>query len=264
MQRLHEVDMTGFCLADGTGEKWEHLSIPVLDENNTPLWSMKHDFDQLSKMKAADNQTFSAQYLQSPAPAEGALFKRSWFKFYRELPKLHQQVMAWDYAIKEKTTSDYTVGIVMGRVGADKYVIDIVRAKMNFPDACNATIAFCTKHPLAYKKIVENKANGPAIVDTLKKTIPGLVLLEPGADKIARANSVSPDVEAGNVYLPDPSICPWVGDFLNELTSFPFAPHDDQVDAFVYALMELRKASILHMPITGHSNTIHDVNKHRF
>ena len=261
MQRLHEMDMTGFCLGDGTGDTWTHLSIPVIDEENRPLWEAKHDLNQLSQMKTADHQTFSAQYMQRPAPAEGALFKRSWFKFYRELPKMQQQILAFDYAVKEKTTSDYTVGICMGRVGADKYVIDMLRDKMNFPNACQATIAFCTKHPLAYKKIVENKANGPAIVDTLKKTVPGLVLVDPGADKVARANAVAPDVEAGNVYLPDPSICPWVGDFLAELTSFPFAPHDDIVDAFCYALAELRKAGVLRMPIAGHSNTIYEVRK---
>ena len=252
MQRLHEMDMTGYCLNDGTGEKWEHLSLPAIDENDQPLWPAKHDIIQLSQMKSADNQTFSAQYMQRPAPAEGAIFKRSWFRFYKELPKMHQQILAFDYAIKEKTSADYSVGICMGRVGADKYVIDLLRDKMSFPSACNATIAFCTKHPMAYKKIIEDKANGPAIVDTLKRTISGLVLVSPGADKVARAHAVAPDVEAGNVYLPDPSICPWVGDFLAELTSFPYAPHDDQVDAFCYALSELRKASILHMPISGH------------
>jgi len=257
MQRLHEMDMTGYCLGGGTGEKWTHLSLPALDENNSPLWPLKHDYNQLMAIKASDNKTFSGQYMQSPAPAEGALFKRSWFKFYRELPaNMHQTVMAWDFAVKEKDTSDYTVGMVMGRVGSEKYVLDMVRDRMSFPSACQAVVALSAKWKNAHKKIVEDKANGSPIVDTLKKSISGLVLVTPTKDKVFRANAVSPDVEAGNVYLPDPSIAPWVNDFINELCSFPYAPHDDIVDAFAYALMELRKAMPFTQPISGHGSGV--------
>jgi len=49
--------------------------------------------------------------------------------------------------------------------------------------------------------------------------------------------AVSPPVEAGNVYLPYPSIAPWVNDFIEECATFPNGAHDDQVDAMSQALL---------------------------
>src|SRR5208337_3724572 len=41
-------------------------------------------------------------------------------------------------------------------------------------------------------------------------------------------------VESGRVYLPEDA--PWLTDFLEEVSSFPAAPHDDMVDALSQAL----------------------------
>ena len=67
----------------------------------------------------------------------------------------------------------------------------------------------------------------------------GLTPVEPDGSKEARAHAVAPFVEAGNVWLPDPSIAPWVEDFLAEVCSFPMAAHDDQVDAMSQALARM-------------------------
>lgn len=255
MQRLHEEDMSGFCLAGGTGEAWEHLCLPALDENDEPLWPLKHTKEQLQAMRKADAQTFAGQYMQRPSPQQGIIFQRSWFPFYREMPpRFDQVVMGWDFAVKGKTTSDYTVGIVMGRIRADKYVLDIYRKKVNFPDACQALIQMCQRWPQAHKKIVEDKANGSPLVDTLKHQVPGLVLVNPTTDKVQRANAVAPECQSGNIYVPDPQIYPWVTDLLDELCVFPKGVHDDQVDAFCYALSDLMKGGSFFAPISGHGS----------
>jgi len=75
----------------------------------------------------------------------------------------------------------------------------------------------------------------------LKQKIEGLIPVEPQGSKVARASAVSPQIEAGNVYLPDPSIAPWVHDFIEECAAFPTGAHDDQVDAMSQALMRLNK-----------------------
>ncbi len=93
------------------------------------------------------------------------------------------------------------------------------------------------KWPLARKKIVEDKANGSAIIDTLKSEISGIVAVNPEGGKEARAAAVQPQVESGNVYLPDG--VPWLDDFIAEFTSFPNGKHDDQVDALSQALLDL-------------------------
>ena len=46
-------------------------------------------------------------------------------------------------------------------------------------------------------------------------------------------------IESGNVYIPSPTLHPWVEDLLNEVTFFPNSSHDDQVDAMSQALRRL-------------------------
>jgi predicted phage terminase large subunit-like protein len=58
--------------------------------------------------------------------------------------------------------------------------------------------------------------------------------VKPLGDKNVRANACSPLVESGRVLLPEAA--PWLRDFLDEVTSFPNALHDDMVDAMSQAL----------------------------
>ena len=95
------------------------------------------------------------------------------------------------------------------------------------------------KYPQATAKLVEDRANGPAIIASLKSEISGIIPVEPSDSKIGRLNSVSPLFEAGNVLLPERAS--WVGDFVEELTRFPGAAHDDQVDACSQALEYLNR-----------------------
>jgi predicted phage terminase large subunit-like protein len=205
-------------------------------------------------MKKADVRTFSGQYMQVPSSEDDAVFKRAWFKFYPKVPaRIDQAVIAFDFAIKDKTTADYTVGLVMARSGGEYYVLDMVRDKMDFPTACQAVISLCSKwRAIAHKKIIEDKANGSAVVDTLKKMIPGLVLTTPTRDKMFRAQSITCDVESGSVFLPQDK--PWTHDFLNEVVMFPTFRYDDIVDCMVYCISELRKGGNYGTPLSGHGS----------
>ena len=68
MQRLHEEDLSGFLLDGGSGEEWEHLCLPALDEDNNPLWEDKHTFEELEQIRQANKYTFAGQYMKTPAP----------------------------------------------------------------------------------------------------------------------------------------------------------------------------------------------------
>jgi predicted phage terminase large subunit-like protein len=127
---------------------------------------------------------------------------------------------------------------------------------MAFPAQCTALQALSAKHPRAHKKLIESAANGPAVVAHLKRHISGLVEVKPMGDKVARANACSPEVEAGNVYLPDPSLpgSEWVSDFIVELANFPNAAHDDSVDAFSQGMCELMSRGPSFMPLAGHGS----------
>ena len=146
-------------------------------------------------------------------------------------------IQSWDCAFKDNDDSDFVVGQVWGRKGADKYLLDQVRDRMDLPATINAVRSFTAKWPRATAKLIEDKANGPAVIQMLKHEVSGMIPVNPQGGKIARAYAASPEVEAGNVYLPDSSIAPWVHDFVNEAAAFPNSTNDDSVDCFTQAII---------------------------
>jgi len=263
MQRLHEKDLTGHLLEQG-GE-WEHLCLPAIAEDRQVihfpmsgrtlvrepgdlLWPEREGPKEIEAAKLAlRSYGFAGQYQQRPSPMEGGIFKRGWWKFYKEPPaRFDEMIQSWDCSFKSASTSDYVVGQVWGRVGGEFYLLDQVRDRMDFTETLQAVRALTAKWPKARSKLIEDKANGQAVIDALKREIPGIIPVTPKESKEARAMAVQPFMEAGNVYLPDPSIAPWIHDFIEECAAFPNAAHDDQVDAMTQALNRLaqrRKAS---------------------
>jgi predicted phage terminase large subunit-like protein len=253
MTRWHENDLAGKLLAaqEEEGEKWEVVNLPATAEDNDPLGRelgqpLCPDLfskDALESIKkAVGSYWWASLYQQRPSPAEGGIFKRNWWQYYRRVPdKFDEIIQSWDMTFKDTKTADFVVGQVWGRKGADKYLLDQVRDRMDFPATIQAVRTLSAKWPQAKVKLVEDKANGPAVIVTLKKEISGLIPVEPQGSKESRAWAVSPEVEAGNVYLPDPSVAPWVHDFVEECAAFPNGANDDQVDAMSQALMRLNK-----------------------
>lgn len=268
MQRLHELDLAGHVLKKGG---YTHLILPAEYEGNKNktelgwedpreepgelLWPNRFGRVEIEQLKKDLGSMASAGQLQQrPSNAKGNIVQRGWWKFWRELPRLDVEIQSWDFAVKDKKTNDPTCGLAMGRKGADKYLFDQYHARVNFPAACQAVVTFSNKHKRTYKKVIEPKANGPAVVATLKKTVSGLVEVEPLGDKVMRLNAVAPDVEAGNWWLPDPSLpgMGWVHDFIEELAAFPNGANDDRVDAFSQGAAELRKMAPARAPVAGH------------
>jgi len=97
-----------------------------------------------------------------------------------------------------------------------------------------ATIAavrlLSSKWPKAISKLVEDKANGPAVIQMLGREIPGLIEVQPEGGKEARANAAAPVIRSGNVWIPHPVLVDWVNSYINECEAFPSEPND-QVDA---------------------------------
>jgi predicted phage terminase large subunit-like protein len=121
-------------------------------------------------------------------------------------------------------------------------LLDQVRGHMSFSATLEAIRQVSAKWPEAHRKLVEDKANGTAVIDALKSEIPGLIAVEPEGGKEARAHAVSAFVEAHNVYLP--AGAPWVPGFIEEAAAFPNGAHDDQVDAMTQALNYIRGRSL--------------------
>ena len=77
-QRLHENDLSGFLLAGGNGEHWEHLNIPAIGQDENSFWPEQFPFDDLRRMEASNAYRFAGQYMQNPAPIGGGIFKDEW------------------------------------------------------------------------------------------------------------------------------------------------------------------------------------------
>lgn len=253
MQRLHENDLTGHILSEALG--YEHLCLPAIAEEKTVIHfpisgkeitrepgdilnEGRFDSEVLDNMKKSMGSVqFAGQFQQTPAPAEGIIFKREWLtSFYTEAPRT-TDIQSWDMAFTKSEGSAKVAGFVLGRRGADIYIRDLVNDKMDFTESVAAVRTLSGKWKSARAKVVENKANGPAIVNTLKKEIPGMVEFNPKGSKEERAMSVTPYFEAGNIHFPDPKTHPWVDDLIRDLLIFPKGTYKDTVDALVQGIL---------------------------
>lgn len=267
LTRWHEDDLAGRLLAAEDGHRWRVLNIPAQADHNPakgqsdPLGREPGEFLESSRGRtvaqweqikvAVGARTWAALYQGRPAPAEGGLFKRGHWRWYiapravrRDdgsmwVHEADEVIQSWDLAFKDTKTSDFVVGQVWARFGANVYLLDQVRDRLDFPATAHAVKAMAAKWPQAHAKLVEDKANGPAIIAQLRATVPGLIPITPKDSKYARASSVAPFVESGNVHLPDPALAPWIDEYVQEHTGFPNASHDDQVDATSQALHRL-------------------------
>ena len=151
-------------------------------------------------------------------------------------------------AFTKSEGSAKVAGFVMGRHHADIYIKDLVNDKMTFTESVAAVRTLSGKWPRVRAKVVENKANGPAIVDLLKKEIPGMVEFNPKGSKDERAISVTPYFEAGNIHFPDPKTHPWVDDLIRDLLMFPKGTYKDTTDALVQGILYLMDKPTMSAP----------------
>ena len=272
-QRVHEEDPFGHLISRGG---YEVLRLPSEYESKNPsstsigwkdprtqdgelLFPTMFPREVLREAKEKDLGTdgYAGQHQQRPAPAGGAIFKDKWFRLFtpRTIPGAFSELYGtWDMAFKATKGSSFVSGQVWGISGANIYFLGRFRKKVEFPDTVRAVIAL--SKPLepgeldpdgmqrvpgvVWKvgaKLVEDKANGPAVIQTLRNEIPGLIAVPGNDDKVASAHAVSWYVEGGNVYLPDPTAYPQLRtmteEFLQEITRYPNSTYTDETVSFV-------------------------------
>lgn len=211
---------------------------PQLPEG--PLVPELHPLEQILEFKnGMSDYWWSALYQQSPKSLGGNVFKEIGLRYYlpKDLPKKYDKMCAsWDCTFKDTDGTDFVVGQVWGKSGANSYLLAQVRARMSFTKTLQEVVILHEAWPGAHKILIEDKANGPAVIDVLKSKVPGIFPIEPDGSKLARAHAVTSFWEAGNVWLPHQDLYPWVKDLVSEITAFPAGANDDQVDAMTQAL----------------------------
>jgi predicted phage terminase large subunit-like protein len=190
------------------------------------------------------SQVVAAQLQQRPTPPGGNLFKREWFETrWRELPAEMHMVQSWDCTFKDTSNADFVAGHVWGYSKGKFYLIDRIHDRMGLPDTVRCIEALARRWPNARGKLIEDKANGPAVEQVLRGKMSGIIMVTPEGGKVARANAIAPLAEAGNIILPDPSKHAWADEVLEELVTFPFARNDDDVDCMTQAVVYLHDHS---------------------
>jgi predicted phage terminase large subunit-like protein len=282
MTRWHEDDLVGRILASPDAPNWRVFHLPALALENDPLGRKpgralcpeRYDEKDLERIRVVEGSYgFASLYQGMPAPPEGGIFKRTWWNFWAPGPLIRQlppvaiklpdgsflrkpaavlpsrfafEAQSWDMAFKNNAENDFVCGGDWGKVGANCYLLDLVKAHLDFPGTVKAMREFTKQHPNATAKWVEGKANGPAIIQTLRGELQGLIEVEPEGGKEARAHAVAALVEAGNVFLPHPALVQatdghnWVEELIDSAATFPHASHDDDVDQMTQALNRLR------------------------
>lgn len=270
MQRLHDDDPAGRAIAEGDwrvvnlqmefepANPMNHPDDQRTDEGELlfPALFPSAELDKVKKKLGPRH--YSSQYQQHPMPGEGGPLKRWYWCFWfpphmntqpkpvlvrkpdgsmhecpqRALPEaLTGHTQSWDMAFKDTQDSAYVVGQLWAGYGADSFLLDQLRDKLDIVATIEAVRLLSKRWPDALRKLVEDKANGPAVIGMLRRELAGLTEVQPQGGKEARANAAAPAIESQNVWIPHPSLAPWVNDFLAETEAFPAGKYADQVDA---------------------------------
>ena len=202
------------------------------------LWPWKFSEAKLAIKEKTNAREWAALYQCRPSPEKGNIFERDWWQWYAsesELPKMHSKCFSLDAAFKDLDTSSYVVLQLWGIRGPDRYLLKQWRGHYDFPatlDLCRSAFA---DHPEVVTKLIEEKANGAALIAMLSDTFYGIVAVKPTDPKHVRALAVQDYVRAGNVHLP--SYDHHAQTLVEEASSFPFGKNDDQVDCMVQVLL---------------------------
>lgn len=218
-------------------------------------------------------RVWNALYQGHPSAQNGNLFRDNWWKRYCrkiggvsedgceygsriDIADMEYTCLSVDATFKKTETSDRVAITLWGLSQKNAYLYKLINKRMGFTETVERIKRLCGEYPGIDQLIIEDKANGSAIIDTLKYTdgIPPIVAVNPLGGKYSRAQAVSPFIAGGSVYIPvdfteserreiedDNHIETGYGRFLYQMSHFPFAKNDDMVDSMSQALSRLIK-----------------------
>lgn len=244
MQRLAQNDPTGERLKNARAKQVRHICLPaektdavcppevarlyvnnLLDPNRLPRKA-------LEEAKSGGTYYYAGQFLQTPVPPGGGLFRTKRIKRGIPLPREWvKKVRFWDKA-GTLGGGAYTVGLLMGKDLHDRiWILDVVREQLDSSE--REDLIFETAEQDGYEVLIgveeEPGSGGKESAQNTVKMLMGWVVkvIKPRGKKEIRADSFSVQVNAGNVYLAPGD---WNDEYVEELTYFPFSKYKDQVD----------------------------------
>lgn len=252
--RWHEEDAAGWLLRhEGDrrdGGRWRVINIPAQAEEGEadPLGRVPGEYmisargnrDWEAIKKSVGPYVWSALYQGRPAPAEGGLFKRLWWRYYVRHgdritlgPQTYDLRDCWrfatiDLANSTRTSADFTVIAAWARtISGDLVLLDMLRAKIGGEQH------FAHARPLVERwgldtVFVEGSQYGTTLVREAANSGVPITALQAEQDKFSRALPYSAWAAQGRVWLPAGAL--WLDTWIGEHAAFPAAVHDDTVD----------------------------------
>lgn len=183
-------------------------------------------------------RAWSALYQCSPRVEEGNLLKRDWWRYYdpNEIKTFGTEIISVDATFKDKDDNDFVAISVWGKRQNNYYCEYMMNRHLNFLATLAAIRSIKSMFPRVLTVLIEDKANGSAIINVLQQEM-FCIPVNPRGGKVARVNAVSAAIESGHVFLPRGAV--WVNDFVDQAAAFPNAAHDDMVDSASQALGHL-------------------------
>ncbi len=259
--RWHEGDAAGWLLEQegdrAKGGRWKVINIPAQceDEATDPLGrrdgeymqSARGDRDWAGIRKSVGEYVWASLYQGRPAPAEGGLFKRIWWRWWTPAPSLYPnseridlagriydlrdswKFLTGDLAASTRTSADWTVAAAWAlTISGDLVLLDYQRGRVGEQDH------FDLFRPLTQRWAVdtvflEASQWGTTLVAEAARSGLHITPLQAETDKFSRALPYSARTSGGRVWLPagaKEKMSAWV----DEHASFPSARHDDMVD----------------------------------
>lgn len=252
MTPWHEDDLAARMLR--SEENIRLLRLPVEAEENDPLGRRPGEalcpelgkdrkwLEQFKRSYLGDGQggqrAWQALYQCSPRREEGNLIRREWWRFYdkKAVTAFEREVISVDAAFKGAENNDFVAITVWGRWGNDYFLRECRNEHLDFTGTLRAVREVRQRHPNARTVLIEDKANGSAVINVLQREM-FCVPVNPKGGKVARVNAVSAAIESGHVYLPEGAV--WLEEYLDQWSAFPSAKHDDMVDSSTQALSYL-------------------------
>ena len=239
--------MSGWLLAGGSGEHWEHVNIPARNPDGSSFWPAQFPDDMLARLEASSSYVFAGQYMQAPAPIGGGMFKDHWWQMLAAPPPIRWRSIYADTAQKTANHNDWSVLQCWGQtLNGQAVMLDMVRGKWEAPELETMARAFWNKHKAvdnmgalrSFK--VEDKVSGTGLIQKLKREGIPIIGIQRNIDKVTRAYDAAPLIQSGNVILLNN--IPHLSDFMAEASVFPNGAHDDMIDTAMSAINDMLNA----------------------
>jgi predicted phage terminase large subunit-like protein len=269
MQRLHNYDLVGYIQDNfanatpgqhPTNGEFQFVSIPMQSDGRSctvvtkserhityqrpvgELLDAKRFNDKWlrQKKKFMGPAVFELQYNQNPETDKVNLLDTNSIQRYRldTLPDLksfeHNIVISMDLTFTGATSQ--VAGVVLSNYNGGYYVLEVYGEHVGFLKAMEECKRLYNKFPMATAILVEDKANGPAMMDFMKDSGLPFRAVEPRGSKIQRANAVAWVFSDGLFHVPESYDMSKSEAYIRQLREFPQAKNDDMVDATTQAL----------------------------